>query len=70
MGIYSECSVEIFNQYQFKVSEMQQMKRMDDGVRLRVQLEDDLWVLNQMIRPGCKVGMMGFRRDQSTGTEA
>ena len=49
---------------------MQQMKRMDDGVRLRVQFEDDLWVLNQMIRPGCKVGMMSFRRDQSTGTEA
>ena len=23
-----------------------------------------------MIRPGCKVGMMSFRRDQSTGTEA
>ena len=49
---------------------MQQIKRMDDGVRLRVQFEDDLWVLNQMVRPGCKVGMMGFRRDQSTGTEA
>ena len=49
---------------------MQQVKRMEDGVRLRIQFEDDLWVLNQMIRPGCKVGMMGYRRDQSTGTEA
>ena len=49
---------------------MQQVKRMDDGVRLRIQFEDDLWVLNQMVRPGCKVGMMGYRRDQSTGTEA
>ena len=49
---------------------MQQIKRIEDGVRLRVQYEDDLWVLDQMIREGCKVGMMGFRRDQSTGTQA
>ena len=49
---------------------MQRIKQIEDGVRLRVQFEDDLWILNQMIRPGCKVGMMGFRRDQSTGTEA
>ena len=48
---------------------MQQIKRIEDGVRLRVQHEDDLWTLAQLIGPGCSVGMMGFRRDQSTGTQ-
>ena len=48
---------------------MQKIKSIEDGVRLRVQHEDDLWCLEQLVRPGCKVGMMGFRRDQSTGTQ-
>ena len=48
---------------------MKRIKHIEDGVRLRVQHEDDLWALAQMIRPGCRVGMMGFRRDQSTGTQ-
>tara|TARA_B100001750_G_scaffold86340_1_gene68072 strand:+ start:482 stop:1534 length:1053 start_codon:yes stop_codon:yes gene_type:complete len=48
---------------------LQKRKQIEDGVRLRVQHEDDLWALAQMIRPGCKVGMMGYRRDQSTGTQ-
>ena len=48
---------------------LQQIKRIEDGVRLRVQHDDDLWTLSQIIRPGCKVGMMGNRRDQSTGTQ-
>ena len=69
MGIFSNVRLRYSINYQLKVSEMQQMKRMDDGVRLRVQFEDDLWVLNQMIRP-LQSGNDGFRRDQSTGTEA
>ncbi len=48
---------------------LKRIKQIEEGVRLRVQHEDDLWALAQMIRPGCKVGMMGFRRDQSTGTQ-
>ena len=48
---------------------LQKKKQIEDGVRLRVQHEDDLWTLAQMVRPGCKVGMMGYRRDQSTGTQ-
>lgn len=48
---------------------MKKIKNIEDGVRLRVQHEDDLWALAQMVRPGCQVGMMGFRRDQSTGTQ-
>jgi len=48
---------------------MQQIKQIEEGVRLRVQHEDDLWTIAQLVRPGCKVGMMGYRRDQSTGTQ-
>ncbi|MDE0707478.1 MAG: hypothetical protein OSB33_00865 [Candidatus Poseidoniales archaeon] len=48
---------------------MQKIKNIEDGVRLRVQHEDDLWALAQIVRSGCQVGMMGFRRDQSTGTQ-
>ncbi|MDP6325097.1 MAG: hypothetical protein QF684_05995 [Candidatus Thalassarchaeaceae archaeon] len=48
---------------------MQKIKNIEDGVRLRVQHEDDLWAIAQMVRSGCQVGMMGFRRDQSTGTQ-
>ena len=35
--------------------------------RLRVQTVDDLWVLNRLIQPGMSVGMLGERRDQTTG---
>ena len=48
---------------------MKRIKRIEDGVRLLIQHEDDLWTLAQLVRPGCSVGMMGFRRDQSTGTQ-
>jgi len=48
---------------------LKRIKQIEDGVRVRVQHEDDLWALAQMIRSGCRVGMMGFRRDQSTGTQ-
>ena len=48
---------------------MRQVKRLDEGVRLRVETEDDLWVLAQVFRPGCSVGMLSHRRDSSTGTQ-
>ena len=35
--------------------------------RLRVQTVDDLWVLNRLIQPGMSLGMLGERRDQTTG---
>ena len=37
--------------------------------RLRVQTVDDLWVLQRLIQPGMSVGMLGERRDQTTGGE-
>lgn len=47
---------------------MRRVKRLDEGVRLRVESEDDLWVLSQLCRPGSMVGMLSHRRDSTTGT--
>ena len=44
---------------------MKRVKWIEDGVRLRIQHDDDLWTLSQLIRPGTSVGMNGFRRDGS-----
>ncbi len=38
-----------------------------DAWRLRVGSVDDLWVLQRLLRPGMSVGMLGERRDQTTG---
>jgi mRNA surveillance protein pelota len=37
--------------------------------RLRIVSVDDLWVLQRILRPGMSVGMLGERRDQTTGGE-
>ena len=47
---------------------MRRVKRLDEGVRLRIESEDDLWVLAQLCRPGSMVGMLSHRRDSTTGT--
>ena len=47
---------------------MRRVKRLDEGVRLRVESDDDLWVLAQLCRPGSMVGMLSHRRDSTTGT--
>ena len=48
---------------------MRRIKRLDEGVRLRVEDEDDLWVLAQLCRPSSLVGMLSHRRDSTTGTK-
>ena len=48
---------------------MQRLKRSDDGVRLRIQHEDDLWTLSKLVHGRCQVGMFGYRRDHTTGTQ-
>tara|TARA_Y100000739_G_scaffold190842_1_gene170712 strand:- start:373 stop:1425 length:1053 start_codon:yes stop_codon:yes gene_type:complete len=48
---------------------MRRIKRLDDGVKLRVEDEDDLWVLAQLCRPSSLVGMLSHRRDSTTGTK-
>jgi len=37
--------------------------------RLRIETEDDLWTLARIARKGMQIGMLGERRDQSTGGE-
>jgi len=48
---------------------MRRIKRLDEGLRLRVESEDDLWVLSQVCGTGCLVGMLSHRRDSTTGTK-
>ena len=48
---------------------MRRVKRLDEGLRLRVESEDDLWVLSQVCGTGCMVGMDSSRRDSTTGTK-
>ncbi|MAH97992.1 MAG: hypothetical protein CMA12_01405 [Euryarchaeota archaeon] len=47
---------------------MRRVKRLDEGLRLRVESEDDLWVLSKVCGTGCLVGMLSSRRDSTTGT--
>ena len=47
---------------------MRRVKWLDEGVRLKVESEDDLWVLSQVCIKGCLVGMLSHRRDSTTGT--
>ena len=47
---------------------MRRVKWLDEGVRLKVESEDDLWVLSQVCSKGCLVGMLSHRRDSTTGT--
>ena len=42
--------------------------RSGQGCKVRVESEDDLWTLSQVIRPGVIVKMFGHRRDQTTGS--
>ena len=48
---------------------MRRVKRLDEGLKLRVESEDDLWVLSQVCGTGCLVGMLSHRRDSTTGTK-
>ena len=49
---------------------MRRIKRLDDGVRLRLDDEDDLWIASQLCSPGTHVGMLSHRRDSTTGTQS
>ena len=49
---------------------MRRIKRLDDGVRLRLDDENDLWIASQLCSPGTQVGMLSHRRDSTTGTQS
>ncbi len=48
---------------------LRRIKRLDEGVRLRLDHEDDLWTASQLCSPGSQVGMLSHRRDSTTGTQ-
>ncbi|MCH1591776.1 MAG: hypothetical protein L7R66_02155, partial [Candidatus Thalassarchaeaceae archaeon] len=48
---------------------MRRVKWLDEGLRLRIESGDDLWVLSQVCGTGCLVGMLSHRRDSTTGTK-
>lgn len=48
---------------------MRILKRELQQWRLRVETEDDLWTLARLARKGMSLGMLGERRDQTTGGE-
>ena len=48
---------------------MRRIKRLDEGVRLRLEDEDDLWTAAQLCSAGAHVGMLSHRRDSTTGTQ-
>jgi len=48
---------------------LRRVKHLEEGVRIRVEDDDDLWVLSQICSTGCKVGMLSHRRDSTTGTQ-
>ena len=48
---------------------MQILKRDEDMMKLRIQHEDDLWVLSQLVKGNKSAGMVSHRRDQTTGTQ-
>ncbi|SVC14946.1 uncharacterized protein METZ01_LOCUS267800, partial [marine metagenome] len=48
---------------------MRRVKRLDEGVRLRLEDEDDLWTAAQLCSAGALVGMLSHRRDSTTGTQ-
>jgi mRNA surveillance protein pelota len=48
---------------------MKLLKRDEEMLRVRVQHEDDLWVLSQLSKGGKLAGMVSHRRDSTTGTQ-
>ena len=48
---------------------MRILKRFDEGVRIRIGSDDDLWTLAHICRIGSSLGMLGHRRDLTTGTQ-
>ena len=48
---------------------MRQIKTLEEGFRLRIESEDDLWALSQLCRPTSILGMLSHRRDSTTGTQ-
>ena len=48
---------------------MREISRSDNGIRIRVDDDDDLWTLASICRDGTSAGMLSHRRDSTTGTQ-
>ena len=48
---------------------MRKIKILDEGFRVRVDNESDLWTLYQICSNGSYLGMLSNRRDSTTGTQ-
>ena len=48
---------------------VRQIRKLEEGFRLRIESEDDLWALSQLCRPDSILGMLSHRRDSTTGTQ-
>ena len=48
---------------------MRKLSRSDNGVKLRIDDDDDLWTLARICRDGTSAGMLSHRRDSTTGTQ-
>ena len=48
---------------------MREVSRSDNGVKLRIDDDDDLWTLARICREGTSAGMLSHRRDSTTGTQ-
>ena len=48
---------------------MREVSRSDNGIKLRVDDDDDLWTLASICRNGTSAGMLSHRRDSTTGTQ-
>ena len=48
---------------------MRKLSRSDDGIKLRIDDDDDLWTLARICREGTSAGMLSHRRDSTTGTQ-
>jgi len=48
---------------------VRKIKTLDDGFRIKIDDDDDLWTLSQICTEGSLVGMLSHRRDSTTGTQ-
>ena len=48
---------------------MRKLSRSDNGVKLRIDDDDDLWTLARICRDGTSAGLLSHRRDSTTGTQ-
>lgn len=49
--------------------QVRKITNLDEGFRIKIDDDDDLWTLSQICSRGSYVGMLSHRRDSTTGTQ-